>query len=39
MDVKNFASKGKNSPYDGFELYGEIAMTMTGGKMVYQKGE
>ncbi len=25
VDVKNFASKGKNSPYDGFELYGQIA--------------
>ncbi len=39
VDVKSFASKGKNSPYDGFELYGEIALTMTGGKIVYQKGE
>lgn len=36
VDVKNFASKGKNSPYDGFELYGQIAWTVTGGKVVYQ---
>ncbi len=39
VDVKSFASKGKNSPYDGFELFGEVAMTVTGGKIVYQKGE
>lgn len=36
VDVKKFASKGKNSPYDGFELYGQIAWTITGGKVVYQ---
>ncbi len=36
VDVKNFASKGKNSPYDGFELYGKIAWTVTGGKVVYE---
>ncbi len=37
VDVKSFASKGKNSPYDGFELYGQVALTMTGGKIVYRK--
>ncbi len=36
VDVKNFASKGKNSPYDGFELYGKIAWTVAGGKIVYE---
>ncbi len=36
VDVQNFVSKGKNSPYDGFELYGKVALTMTGGKVVYQ---
>ena len=36
VDVKNFASKGKNSPYDGFELYGQVVWTVTGGKVVYQ---
>ncbi len=38
VDVKDFASKGKNSPYDGAELYGEISLTVAGGKVVYQKG-
>ena len=36
VDVSQFASKGKNSPYDGFHLYGKIALTLTGGKVVYR---
>ncbi len=36
VDVKNFASKGKNSPYDGYELYGQVDLTVTGGRIVYQ---
>ncbi len=35
--VNEFASKGKNSPYDGFELYGRVDTTILGGKIVYQK--
>lgn len=39
VDVDKFASKGKNSPYDGFTLWGEVALTVTGGKIVYQRPE
>jgi len=34
--VNAFASKGKNSPYDGFELCGRVETTICGGKIVYQ---
>lgn len=37
VEVKNFVSKGKNSPYDGFELYGFPILTMVDGKIVYAK--
>lgn len=37
VDTKKFASKGKNSPYDGYELWGEVKLTVTNGKVVYQK--
>ncbi len=35
--VDEFASKGKNSPYDGFSLYGQVEATITAGKIVYQR--
>lgn len=35
VDAKSFASKGKNTPYDGEELYGRVYKTITGGKVVY----
>ena len=37
VDVSSFLSKGKNSPYDGFELYGFPAVTMVNGKIVYAR--
>lgn len=36
VDVSKFESKGKNSPYDGYELYGRVETTITSGKIVYQ---
>lgn len=36
VDVSKFESKGKNSPYDGYELYGRVETTITNGKIVYQ---
>lgn len=36
IDVKDFASKGKNSPFQGREVYGKIKMTIVDGKIVYQ---
>ncbi len=34
VDVKKFASKAKNSPYDGWELKGLPVATIVGGKVV-----
>lgn len=36
VDVSKFASKGKNSPYDGYELYGRVEATVANGKIVYK---
>ena len=36
VKTADFVSKSKNSPYDGFELYGKINMTICNGKIVYQ---
>lgn len=37
VNVNNFVSKGKNSPYDGYELYGFPTLTMVNGKIAYAK--
>lgn len=37
VDSSSFASRGKNTPLNGTELYGEIAATIKGGKIVYKK--
>ena len=39
IDKKTFISQGKNTPFDGKEVYGEIAMTIVNGKVCYKKGE
>lgn len=36
VDRENFASRGKNTPFQGREYYGEIKMTIKGGKVVYK---
>jgi len=38
VDVSKFVSKGKNSPYNGYELKGSIVATIVGGRIVYMKG-
>lgn len=35
VDVKNFKSKSKNSPYDGFTLSGKAHMTIVEGRVMY----
>lgn len=35
IDINNFASKSKNSPIDGYEVYGEVLMTLKSGRIVY----
>lgn len=37
VDCKNFVSKGKNTPFHGMELYGEIIKTIKSGLVVYDK--
>lgn len=39
VDTNQFLSKGKNTPFNGMELYGEIISTFKGGKIVYEKKE
>ncbi|SKA85030.1 dihydroorotase [Caloramator quimbayensis] len=36
VDAVKFKSKGKNTPFDGMEFYGVIAMTIKGGKVVFR---
>lgn len=36
VDVNDFVSKGKNSPYNGFKLYGKVCRTINGGRTVYK---
>ena len=35
IDKSTFASKGKNTPFDGYEVCGEVAYTLVDGKIVY----
>lgn len=35
IDVSKFASKGKNTPFDGRTVKGLVKMTLCGGKVVY----
>ena len=36
VNVSDFASKSKNSPYDGYRLFGKVVRTISGGKTVYE---
>ncbi len=35
IDKKTFASKGRNTPFDGWKVRGKVKMTICGGKIVY----
>lgn len=35
IDSEKFLSKGKNTPFNGKQVYGEVLMTIKGGKVVY----
>jgi len=35
VDSRNFASKGKNTPYDGYKFKGKIMATIANGRIVY----
>jgi dihydroorotase len=35
VNSRNFASKGKNTPYDGCQFKGKVMATVANGKIVY----
>ena len=35
IDINKFQSKSKNSPLNGYEIFGEVLMTFKAGKIVY----
>lgn len=37
IDKHSFASKGRNTPFHGFHVWGEIKATIVGGEIVYRK--
>ena len=39
IDAKSFKSKGKNTPFDGYEVKGKVLYTIVGGKVVVEDGE
>ena len=36
IDKETFVSKGKNTPFDGMEVSGEVKYTLVSGKIVYE---
>jgi len=36
VDSRNFASKGRNTPYDGYKFKGKVMATLVGGEVVYK---
>lgn len=39
IDANTFYSKGKNTPFDGYSVKGEVVCTIVGGNIVYRKGK
>lgn len=37
IDVEEFVSKGKNTPFNGYKVFGEVEYTIMNGDIVYQK--
>lgn len=38
VDVNKYRSKGRNTPFNGWKLYGRAAVTIAGGRVVYEEG-
>lgn len=36
IDASTFASKGKNTPFNGYKVNGQVEFTILGGKIVYE---
>jgi dihydroorotase len=39
VDARSFRSRGKNTPFDGWELHGGVAATIVGGRTVFANAE
>lgn len=39
IDSSKFLSKGKNTPFEGTEVFGDVICTINGGWVVYKNGE
>ena len=39
IDSKEFASKGRNTPFDGRRVYGRVEMTVVDGQIVYERSK
>lgn len=39
IDKNTFATKGRNTPFDGWHVQGRVKMTICGGKIVYEDQE
>ena len=37
IDSKKFLSKGKNTPFNGFEVYGEVQYTIVDGAIKFKR--
>lgn len=37
VNSEEFNSKGKNTPFQGMEFYGEVQMTIKAGRILYKK--
>lgn len=37
IDKNTFVSKGKNTPFDGYPVTGEVVCTLVGGRVVYER--
>ena len=35
IDTASFASKGKNTPFEGMHVYGKVLYTLVNGRVVY----
>ncbi|MBN2720620.1 MAG: amidohydrolase family protein, partial [Proteobacteria bacterium] len=39
VDPSRFLSRGKNTPFAGLKVHGEVVATFVGGRMVYHRDE
>ena len=39
VDPESFASKGRNTPFVGYHLKGEVYMTLVGGKVIFDRSD